>query len=46
MRILVVDDDPEITNFVKRGLVCEGYDVETAGDGNFHRGRVSRKLGL
>ena len=34
MRILVVDDDPEITGFVKRGLAYEGYTVDTASDGN------------
>lgn len=33
MRILVVDDDPEIVSFVKRGLAYEGYKVDTAGDG-------------
>jgi len=33
MRILVVDDDPEIVSFLKRGLTFEGYTVETAGDG-------------
>jgi two-component system response regulator MprA len=33
MRILVVDDDPEIVSFVKRGLIYEGYSVDTAGDG-------------
>ena len=33
MRILVVDDDPEIVSFLKRGLVYEGYTVETALDG-------------
>ncbi len=33
MRILVVDDDPEIVSFVKRGLAYEGYTVDTAGDG-------------
>ena len=33
MRILVVDDDPEIVSFVKRGLAYEGYAVDTAGDG-------------
>jgi two-component system, OmpR family, response regulator MprA len=32
-RILVVDDDPEIVNFLRRGLIFEGYAVETAGDG-------------
>ncbi|MBM4444768.1 MAG: response regulator transcription factor [Chloroflexi bacterium] len=33
MRILVVDDDPEIVSFLKRGLTFEGYTVDTAGDG-------------
>ena len=32
MRILVVDDDPEIVSFVKRGLTYEGYTVDTASD--------------
>jgi two-component system response regulator MprA len=34
MRILVVDDDPEIVSFLKRGLTYEGYTVDTAGDGS------------
>lgn len=33
MRILVVDDDPEIASFLKRGLVYEGYTVDTASNG-------------
>src|SRR3990172_1478072 len=33
MRILVVDDDPEIIGLLKRGLSYEGYTVETAADG-------------
>jgi two-component system response regulator MprA len=33
MRILVVDDDPEIVSFLKRGLIYEGYSVDTAADG-------------
>lgn len=33
MNILVVDDDPEIVSFLKRGLIYEGYSVDTAGDG-------------
>ncbi len=33
MRILVVDDDPEIVSFVKRGLAYEGFTVDSAGDG-------------
>lgn len=33
MRILVVDDDPEIVSFLRRGLIYEGYTVDTASDG-------------
>jgi len=33
MRILVVDDDPEIVSFLKRGLIYEGYTVDTASNG-------------
>ena len=33
MRILVVDDDPEILSFLKRGLAYDGYEVDTAKDG-------------
>lgn len=33
MFILVVDDDPEIVSFLKRGLTYEGYTVDTASDG-------------
>jgi two-component system response regulator MprA len=33
MSILVVDDDPEIVSFIKRGLIYEGYRVDTAVDG-------------
>lgn len=32
-KILVVDDDPEIVSFLRRGLTFEGYDVDTAADG-------------
>ncbi len=33
MRILVIEDEPAIADFVQRGLVAEGYEVETVGDG-------------
>ena len=33
MSILVVDDDPEIVSFVRRGLAYEGYSVDTAANG-------------
>ena len=33
MRILVVDDDPQIVSFLKRGLAYEGYAVDTAENG-------------
>ncbi len=32
-RVLVVDDDANITSFLKRALAYEGYHVETAADG-------------
>jgi DNA-binding response OmpR family regulator len=32
-RILVIDDEPGILNFVSRGLRAEGYEVDTASDG-------------
>lgn len=31
--ILVIDDDPKITDFLRRALAYEGYRVDTAGDG-------------
>lgn len=33
MRILVVDDDPQISGILKRGLGYEGYTVDAAADG-------------
>lgn len=33
-RILIVDDDPEIVSFLKRGLAFEGYLIDTASDGS------------
>jgi DNA-binding response OmpR family regulator len=33
MRVLVVEDEPAIADFVERGLRAEGYDVEVAVDG-------------
>jgi two-component system, OmpR family, response regulator MprA len=32
-RILVVEDEPSIAGFVRRGLHFEGYEVDVAGDG-------------
>jgi two-component system KDP operon response regulator KdpE len=32
-RILVVDDEPQLTRVLRRSLVTEGYDVRIAGDG-------------
>ena len=32
-RILVVDDEPEIRDFIVRALVADGYVVDAAGDG-------------
>jgi two-component system response regulator RegX3 len=33
-RILVVDDEPSITDFVSYNLKKEGYEIDTAADGN------------
>ncbi|MDH4058099.1 MAG: response regulator [Cyclobacteriaceae bacterium] len=33
MKILVVEDEPKVANFIKRGLEEEGYKVEVAYDG-------------
>ncbi|HVU06840.1 MAG TPA: response regulator transcription factor [Candidatus Paceibacterota bacterium] len=33
MRILVIDDDPDIRGFLKEKLSSEGFTVDTAGDG-------------
>jgi DNA-binding response OmpR family regulator len=33
MRVLVVEDEPAIADFIERGLRAEGYDVEVAADG-------------
>jgi two-component system, OmpR family, response regulator MprA len=32
-RILLVEDEPSISGFVRRGLIFEGYDVEVVEDG-------------
>ena len=34
MRLLLVEDEPEIQSFVKQSLVEAGYEVDTAGDGS------------
>ena len=33
IRVLLVDDEPALTNLVKMALHYEGWDVQTAGDG-------------
>ena len=34
-RILVVDDEPQITRVLLRSLTSKGYEVRIAGDGDF-----------
>lgn len=34
-RILVVDDEPQLTRVLSRSLIAEGYDVRLANDGEF-----------
>jgi two-component system response regulator MprA len=43
MRILIVDDDPEIVNFVRTGLVYEGYTVDAAASGTEALARAREK---
>lgn len=33
MKILLIEDEPRIASFVRRGLVAEGFDVTVATDG-------------
>ena len=33
MRVLVIEDDPDLREFLRRGLTAEGYTVATAADG-------------
>ncbi|UOQ53942.1 response regulator transcription factor [Hymenobacter cellulosivorans] len=37
MKILLVEDEPKVSAFIRRGLEEEGYDVEVAYDGRFGR---------
>jgi len=41
--IMVVDDDPEILSLLRRGLIYEGYDVNTAIDGKEALEKVREK---
>ncbi|HVB14764.1 MAG TPA: response regulator transcription factor [Candidatus Dormibacteraeota bacterium] len=41
-RVLVVDDEPAITEFIKIGLSREGFEVETAPDGRAALAAVDR----
>src|SRR5438132_3595186 len=34
-RILVVDDEPQLTRVLRRSLTAKGYEVRVAGDGEF-----------
>ena len=34
-RILIVDDEPQLTRVLRRSLTTKGYDVRIAGDGEF-----------
>jgi two-component system response regulator MprA len=40
MRLLVVDDDPDVRESLQRSLEFEGYEVDVAGDGDQALGRV------
>lgn len=43
-RILVIDDDPEVTDFLHRGLSYEGYTVEVANSGKAGLDRARERL--
>jgi two-component system, OmpR family, KDP operon response regulator KdpE len=34
-RIIIVDDEPQLTRVLRRSLMAEGYEVRIAGDGQF-----------
>lgn len=34
MKILIIEDEKELADSIKEGLILDGYDVETCGDGN------------
>ena len=40
MRILVVEDEPAIAEFVERGLRAAGYAVDSAADGDEGQSRA------
>src|SRR3954470_10937730 len=40
-RVLVVEDDTEIADVLRRSLRIEGYDVKVSGDGNEALGEAS-----
>ena len=42
VRILVVEDEPGVRDFVKRGLLSVGYDVATAEDGEQALARLQK----
>ncbi len=41
MKVLVVEDDPKIRSFVRRGLKEQGFAVEAVGDGDEGLGRAT-----
>jgi two-component system copper resistance phosphate regulon response regulator CusR len=40
MRLLIVEDDRKVADFVARGLRAEGYAVDVAADGRLGRGHI------
>ena len=43
-RVLVVDDDPDIVQFVRMNLELEGYDVDTAANGLVALDRIKERV--
>lgn len=47
MKILVVEDEPKVANFIKSGLEEQGYEVDIAFDGTMgEKISLSRKFDL
>jgi DNA-binding response OmpR family regulator len=45
-RVLVVDDDPEVTGLIEQILAAEGYAIEIARDGGSALGRLDQDIDL
>ncbi len=37
MKILVIEDEPKVVEFIRKGLEEQGYETEVAYDGQYNR---------